>query len=420
VGFDNSECKQCAPPTKWHQREMASTIRVTVQRGFIELKEEAGASRRSRSAGQDASTTTHVDEEERTTAAAAEIAHLQRLTEAFAAPTWQTAAALKQCSAEASKQAAGQLQQDEEEVAVASSGPSMETLKELQRKLQEATGMSSVGLKSVTSSSSVSTMAPPELDSDDFCGVKPRMGGMHSRISSYCSMSGLDENIDQDEDACQELEHDLQSRASGWKGYGVQESPTEGPEEAMMMMAQSSHEGHMHSTMSGAGFTSSNAALKKKFKHGSVPKNTNFLEEYTQADRAATATTMMIRNIPNRYTQSDLIHELKGQGFKGTFDFLYLPIDSGTMSNVGYAFVNFVHASHAQRCMHVFDKYQFKKYPKTSGKLAAVSVAHIQGLEANVKHYERAAVNMTKSQQHRPIFIANIASSLNSSSLSSY
>jgi len=120
----------------------------------------------------------------------------------------------------------------------------------------------------------------------------------------------------------------------------------------------------------------------------------------------------MIRNIPNRYTQRELIAELEDLGFAGTFDFLYIPLDKGTMSNVGYAFVNFIEPIHAEKCMQVFQNYRFKRHRKISGKIAAISVAHIQGLEANLAHYENAAVNTAKLKQRRPVVMANISSAL--------
>lgn len=120
----------------------------------------------------------------------------------------------------------------------------------------------------------------------------------------------------------------------------------------------------------------------------------------------------MIRNIPNRYSQRDLIAELEDLGFGGKFNFLYIPLDKGTMANVGYAFVNFIDKEWAKNCMDAFHDYRFKRHRKTSGKIASVSAAHLQGLEANLAHYERAVVNTAKLKQRRPVVIANISSSL--------
>eukprot|EP00928_Gymnodinium_smaydae_P040463 TRINITY_DN27443_c0_g2_i1.p1 TRINITY_DN27443_c0_g2~~TRINITY_DN27443_c0_g2_i1.p1 ORF type:complete len:540 (+),score=97.93 TRINITY_DN27443_c0_g2_i1:245-1864(+) len=150
----------------------------------------------------------------------------------------------------------------------------------------------------------------------------------------------------------------------------------------------------------------------KDYRHGHVPKTVDLAEESTKKATDAPPTTVMIRNIPNRYTQRDLISELEDLEFAGTFDFVYIPLDKGTMSNVGYAFVNFIAPSHCARCMEVMQRYHFKRYRRMSGRVAAVSVAHIQGLEANLAHYENAAVNNAKLKQFRPIVMANISKSI--------
>jgi len=150
-------------------------------------------------------------------------------------------------------------------------------------------------------------------------------------------------------------------------------------------------------------------AWQKEYRHSLVPKNVN-LEATQPGDQEIT--TLMIRNIPNRYSQRDLIAELEDMGFGGKFNFLYIPLDKGTMANVGYAFVNFIDKEWAASCMEAFQEHRFKRHRKTSGKIASVSAAHLQGLEANLAHYERAVVNTAKLKQRRPVVIANISSSL--------
>lgn len=146
----------------------------------------------------------------------------------------------------------------------------------------------------------------------------------------------------------------------------------------------------------------------KESRHGNVPKTVNLAEEYAKVGSTGCTTTLMIRNVPNRYSQRDLINELKSLGFGGTFDFLYVPLDLGTMSNVGYAFVNFTHHSWAEKCMEMLQNHRFKRH-RQAGKVAAVSVAHIQGLEANLKHYEKSAVNTSRLRQRRPVVMANMS-----------
>jgi hypothetical protein len=150
---------------------------------------------------------------------------------------------------------------------------------------------------------------------------------------------------------------------------------------------------------------------KAEFCHGLVPKHVNLAEKFEKTKAEGPPTTMMIRNIPNRYTQKELMRELSDLGFSNSYDFLYLPIDKGTLCNVGYAFVNFVEPSWAQMCMRAFENYTFKKYRKARGKIATVSVAHLQGLEANLRHYENSAVNgMPRIKMQRgPVIIRHEA-----------
>jgi len=125
-----------------------------------------------------------------------------------------------------------------------------------------------------------------------------------------------------------------------------------------------------------------------KGKKGNQPRDDNLAQKYKVS---GLCTTVMIRNIPNEYTQDELIAEVsQSMGATDTFDFFYLPWDSQNNSNVGYAFVNFLHSSTAQKAVRVFSSYKFKLPQST--KVAQVSPAHIQGLENNLRHLQDRAV----------------------------
>ncbi|CAD7934012.1 unnamed protein product [Amoebophrya sp. A25] len=129
-----------------------------------------------------------------------------------------------------------------------------------------------------------------------------------------------------------------------------------------------------------------------EYKHNMVPRNKDLLEEYGHTMSEKPITTLMIRNIPNRYTQKQFIQELDAIGFKNTYNFAYLPIDRSTESSVGYAFVNFRKPSDAVRALQIFGEYRFQRYRNVSSKIGTVSVAHIQGLDNNIKHYKKSVI----------------------------
>lgn len=149
----------------------------------------------------------------------------------------------------------------------------------------------------------------------------------------------------------------------------------------------------------------------KDGKHCLVPKHVNLADQYAKSKKEGQPiTTVMIRSIPNKCSQRELIAELESVGFQGCFDFLYIPLDLGTMANVGYAFINFTHPSHAARCMEVLPKHHFRRQRKV-GKGVAVCAAHMQGLEANLRHYEKSAVNTSRLRQRRPV-VMNVLNSV--------
>jgi hypothetical protein len=148
--------------------------------------------------------------------------------------------------------------------------------------------------------------------------------------------------------------------------------------------------------------------------HSLVPRHQNWADMQDDSTRDEPPTTMMIRNIPSRYSQHDLMMDLAALGFAGTFDFLYIPMDKSTSSNVGYAFVNFIDPYWASKCMQSFENYRFTRYSRHgSKKVATVSVAHLQGLAKNLEHYEKSAVNASRHVHRRPMVMPNISTVIN-------
>merc|ERR1712173_185581 len=115
----------------------------------------------------------------------------------------------------------------------------------------------------------------------------------------------------------------------------------------------------------------------KEPKHRHAPKIVDLAGKSSKVGDEMPPTTMMIRNLPTRYTQRQLMEELEALGFEGTFDFFYAPKDFASMRTMGYAFVNFITTEWAMRCQEVLEGYVFKKHQqKSQKKMTRVSVAH--------------------------------------------
>jgi hypothetical protein len=127
---------------------------------------------------------------------------------------------------------------------------------------------------------------------------------------------------------------------------------------------------------------------------------TNLAERYGCKDDAA-PTTMMIRNVPCRFRQQELLNIIDGMGFERTYDFFYLPMDSRKNANLGYAFINFREPEAAARCQASLDKYMFKT--TNSSKACIVKAADIQGIYNNLKHYRKSILNPSSVQ--KPFYV---------------
>jgi hypothetical protein len=71
-------------------------------------------------------------------------------------------------------------------------------------------------------------------------------------------------------------------------------------------------------------------------------------------------TTIMIRNIPNKYTLTNLVDEVNVT-FVGKYDYINLPVDYERKLNLGYAFINFIDPFHI---VLFYETYYHKKWNK--------------------------------------------------------
>jgi hypothetical protein len=114
-----------------------------------------------------------------------------------------------------------------------------------------------------------------------------------------------------------------------------------------------------------------------------------------------TRTSLMVRNIPNKYTQQMLLAEFAENGHgPGKIDFFYLPIDFKNRCNRGYAFINFVD----YRDILPFHRQYYGKHWRAfnSDKMCDVTYARIQGKAGMLKRFENSAL-MEKDEEYKPL-----------------
>ncbi|CAM8882690.1 unnamed protein product [Rhodiola kirilowii] len=110
-------------------------------------------------------------------------------------------------------------------------------------------------------------------------------------------------------------------------------------------------------------------------------------------------TTLMIKNIPNKYTSKMLLAAID-ENHRGTYDFLYLPIDFKNKCNVGYAFINMTSPSNIVSFYQAFNGKRWEKF--NSEKVASLAYGRIQGKAALIMHFQNSSL-MNEDKRCRPI-----------------
>jgi len=111
-------------------------------------------------------------------------------------------------------------------------------------------------------------------------------------------------------------------------------------------------------------------------------------------------TTVMVRNVPSRYTSEELVMEFVNEGFEN-FDYFYLPIDFNSKRNRGYAFINFHSPIFTQQFTLAFHGRKLTRY--RTKKVLEITTAVTQGVEENTaKALSKAGVRVT-NEWFRPM-----------------
>ncbi|KAL7134980.1 hypothetical protein ABFS83_11G062000 [Erythranthe nasuta] len=129
-------------------------------------------------------------------------------------------------------------------------------------------------------------------------------------------------------------------------------------------------------------------------------------------------TTVMIKNIPNKYSQKLLLNMLDnhcihcneqlaaaGGGENdqplSSYDFVYLPIDFINKCNVGYGFVNMTSPEATIRLYKAFHHQNWEVF--NSKKICHVTYARLQGLEALREHFKNSKFPAGEAEEYMPV-----------------
>ncbi len=101
-----------------------------------------------------------------------------------------------------------------------------------------------------------------------------------------------------------------------------------------------------------------------------------------------TRTTLMIRNIPNRYQAAEVMSLLKSVGLENSYDFLYVPLDFRNAANLGYAFINMLSPADT---LTLHGKFNGKRWDdRNSKKVCEITYARVQGRTPLIEHFKDA------------------------------
>ena len=133
--------------------------------------------------------------------------------------------------------------------------------------------------------------------------------------------------------------------------------------------------------------------LKRKSEDIKANKKQNSIYEINfNKIEADPRTTLMIKNIPNKFTK-ELMLNMINKNYRGSFNFFHLPIDYNNNCNMGYAFINFLKNSFVKDFYLEYNNKRWNLFH--SEKVCEIKYARYQGFDyhKNIKKYNAKAYN---------------------------
>jgi hypothetical protein len=141
-----------------------------------------------------------------------------------------------------------------------------------------------------------------------------------------------------------------------------------------------------------------------KFKSSLNEENYYMINIKNTMQRLDSRTTIMIRNIPNKYTMTSFLN-MVNIDFKGKYDIFYLPLDSKNNCNLGFAFINFIDPMHI---IMFNEMYSGKKWSKIkSEKICELVYSKVQGRKELIDHFKKNNV-LNLTEEIRPLITTYI------------
>eukprot|EP00913_Durusdinium_trenchii_P031207 g29221.t1 len=150
-----------------------------------------------------------------------------------------------------------------------------------------------------------------------------------------------------------------------------------------------------------------------------IPAPKQVVVDKTPPEPPVNGTTIMLRNLPQGFTQQSMLDLLDGEGFHAKYDFVYLPMDFRNGVNLGYAFVNtlthedWVRPPSPEQVNHrsgaPLAPLGYERWTEECDKVCEVSWAHPhQGLAEHVERYRNSPVmHPSTPEEYKPMIFSD-------------